>query len=316
MTPPPASRLPLTMPAIRHNINFTVEDRERETLASWTAPANAKCGDMCLLHETSKGGGRAAWVAFGRLCTDAVWAYQSSEKPRRHWAWIQWRQVRHPVSDEVAKREFGVHAVQGSHSVLPDETFSRFANRLVKGDPVSRKVLRRWQDPLRGYPPTWELSIHDLLSRRLDEPEHETALYGQIEDLLFERGWRELPEELDNALRSLRGPTPTDAEGDRRRAPDILLCRPRKKILLVVEVKRRAIPTLNDRDPVKQVLSYVKALRRRLRETRLTEWQVVPLLVAEEFAESVREDARRAQVPGGRPGIDCLTLDGDELISD
>lgn len=52
----------------------------------------------CVLYEASRYGGRGAWIAFGRLCSDALRAYEGT---RKSWAYIQWRQVGAPVPYRV-----------------------------------------------------------------------------------------------------------------------------------------------------------------------------------------------------------------------
>lgn len=299
------------MRAIRHSIDWSFESRLREELVVWTAPAAAECGQMCVLYEAKLNGGRGAFVAFGRMASDAIRAYKGDEG---YWAWIQWRQVQRPLPFEVAKNQFGIRMVNRRHVFLPDGVFDRLASRMVRNDPASRKVLERWRQG-RAFPSAIDVQARRLVTARLEPPAHERDLYPEITELLIDEGWRELPAPVADALRGLRGATPTSDAADMRRIPDILLCRPRARRLLVVEVKWRAVPTQTDRDPVGQVLSYGTAVRRALRQARISDWNVELRLVAEDYDDAVLDQAMAARAAGGGTGVRCQQLSDGVLVT-
>lgn len=74
------------MTAIRHTITWSYEDRHREDMRPWTAPKDARCGQMCVLYEAERG----EWVAIGRMASDSIRAYEGDQK---YWGWVQWRKV-------------------------------------------------------------------------------------------------------------------------------------------------------------------------------------------------------------------------------
>ncbi len=293
---------------LRHSTHLPTTEvlGRREALIIWTAPANGRCGQLCVLYETREGG-RAAWVAIGRLCSDAVEGLDSRTR-----AWVQWRQVKQPVPHEKAKLKLGVGSVQGSYGALNEGTFQKLAELMCRGDRVSLETLERWEAG-RAFPASDRVPFHQLSER--PKRGHERDLYPDIEAELEERGWRELPPNLEELVKRLRGSTATDPERDQRLMPDVRVCKPRAKRLLVVEVKRDAVPKEGDYDPVRQVVNYVKWIRRELRRSHMPGWTVEPMLVAEWFHDDVRRDAARARVPGGARGIPCAEFAENRLRS-
>ncbi len=129
-----------------------------------------------------------------------------------------------------------------------------------------------------------------------------------IARVLESEGWRALPDWLHDLTRGLRGGTIAGPDFERRLEPDILLSRPRSKSLLLVEVKKHAVSKQGDYDPVRQVMAYVRAVRRELRRYRAAGWTVEPMLVAESFHPDVLSEASRASVGPNARGIRCAQL--------
>src|SRR3954470_22451254 len=132
------------MPAIRHSIDWPITFERREELAVWTAPATGRTGEMCALYEASGADktGRKAWVAFGRLCTDAVYAVDGDQ---RTWAWIQWRRAARPIPYDNALDKTGIASVQGSYGALTNEQWAKLKRLFVRADPVGARRLVRWE---------------------------------------------------------------------------------------------------------------------------------------------------------------------------
>lgn len=153
------------MSAIRHSIDWPLPPTPKQQLAVWTAPSTGRCGQMCALYEAKAQGGRGAWVAFGRLCSDAVRAYDGDDKT---WAYVQWRQAANPIDYQAAKARFEIGHVQGSYGALDEELFRRLALAMVRGDPTGRRVLERWQQE-RAFPSVKLLELHQLVAARREE---------------------------------------------------------------------------------------------------------------------------------------------------
>ena len=300
--------IPARQPSLRHTITWPYEQTRREELAVWTAPAGGRCGQLCALYEARRGGGRGAWVAVGRLVTDAVRAVEGDGKT---WAWIQWRRLARPVAWNDS-RLAGIRSVQGSYGELTTAQWRRLSALLVKPDPVTRGKVARWAAGL-GLPTVDRVPYSALATATLETPPHERELYPVVEAALSRERWKPLPDDLRAVITSLRGGTPTDPDGDHRRAPDVAVCHPKDRRVLLVEVKWRAVPALGDFHPVDQVLSYVAAALSALHGTPYAGWTVEPLLVAEDFTPDVVEAAANARVPGAGPGIPCRLLVDDEL---
>lgn len=117
-----------------------------------------------------------------------------------------------------------------------------------------------------------------------------------------------LPRWLGELRQGLTGPTSSAPGLERRLEPDILLCRARSKRLLLVEVKKHAVPTQGDYDPVGQVMTCIRAVRRDLRRRRVQGWTVEPMIVAKSFHPDVLVEATRASVAPNVRGIRCVHL--------
>lgn len=185
--------------------------------------------------------------------------------------------------------------------------FRQIAQALLRGDPPGQNALRRWRAG-NGLPTTDKVPIRDLVLASRG-PSYEWHSYAAIIDWLADLGWRPLPPEPRLALKRLRGTLAFDPDNERGLRPDILLCRPRFRRLLVVEVKRAAIPTQGYRNPSDQVADYARACRRALPRN----WSVEPLLVAEEFSPVVLDEARATRLPRGIAPIACRSWDGTRL---
>lgn len=265
------------MATYRFSITWKLDFTGRD-LAVWTAPAKLRCGDLVLLYEAGSGGGRKAFVAIGRAVTDAVWSYHGDDS---YWAWLEWRTVRTPLALSAAKK-VGEFSVMGSHGAMKPAVFASLAKRLTAGDPIAARTLRRWEAN-NGFPRTNEVPIRDLFLASLEAAADERALYPPIRQHLENKGWRELPADLQEASRKLRGPLTSDPDGDYGLRPDLLLSRPKAKRVLVVEVKRSAVRIEGYRNPVDQVLDYSRAIVKALRAAAMKGWTVEPLLVAQEL---------------------------------
>jgi hypothetical protein len=292
------------MQPLRHTIDWSGQLLRREELAAWTAPSGATCGQLCALYEAEKNGGRGAWIAIGRLVSDAVMA---DEGDQRTWAYVQWRQVRNEVPYAVAREKGGVGAVQGSYGSMSDAQWHALSGLLVADDPTSKKVLSDWEHG-RGFPTSNRVPYRLLRQATLDPVPHERDLYPIVGEALEARGWRSLAEPLDRLVRGLRGGTPSDPSAQRRRVPDVRLCRPRSRRLLLVEVKWAAIPSVGDYNPVDQVVSYARAARKALARAGVRKWSVEPMLVAEDFMPDVLSQAEHADVS-------CLRLVDRRLVA-
>ena len=295
------------MATYRFSITWELDFTGRDLIV-WTAPSKLRCGDLVLLYEAGSKGGRKAFVAIGRAVTDAIWSYEGDDS---YWAWIEWRTVRTPLALAAAKRvsEF---SVMGSHSALKPDVFAALARRLTAGDPIATRTLRRWRAQ-KGFPRTNEVPIRDLLLASLEAAANEQALYAPIRQLLQRKGWGDLPLDVREAIRKLRGPLTFDPDGDYGLRPDILLARAKAKRVLVVEVKRSAVRTRGYRNPVDQVLDYSRAVAIALRAAGKKGWVVEPLLVAEDFSALVLEEARSVSSPSGVEPLQCQTWDGTAL---
>ena len=288
--------------SITWQLDFTGSAR-----STWTAPADLRCGDLIVLYEARENG-RGAFVAIGRAVTDAVRAYK--RKNARHFAWIDWRAVRKPLDLDTARKYASLQGLRG-HARLPKDDFDRVANRMTRSDPTARGTLTRWRAG-GAFPRTDEVPIRDLLVASYGDDEHEKHLYAPVTDALEAQGWKPLTEDLREAIRALRGPLAFDPEGDYGLRPDVLLRRPRARRLLVVEIKRIALPKLGYRNPPDQVMDYAKAVRKALNVNSLADWTVEPLLVAEEFSPVV-VDAARVRIPSGISAIECRIWTGSAL---
>lgn len=268
----------------------------------WTAPSQLRCGDLVLLYEAVNGG-RGAFVAVGRAVTDALRAYKGDEN---YWAWIEWRVAKKPISLAAARKR-AKFSVMGSGGRLEPGAFKRLSNALVAGDPPAANALRRWRDG-KGLPTTDQVPIRDLVLASLG-PTYEWHSYEPIADALAASGWRPETDEVKGKLRNLRGDLSFDPGRTTGLRTDIRLCRPRAKRLLVVEVKRAAVPTPGYRNPADQVVDYARACRKALGRP----WTVEPLLVAEEFSPVVVAEAQAKKTPVGVARPACRVWDGQRL---
>jgi hypothetical protein len=276
--------------------------------SAWTAPAKLRCGDLVLLYEAGSGGGRKAFVAIGRAVTDAIRSYHGDDA---HWAWVEWRAVRRPLT-LAAARTTGEFSVMGSHGALKPAIFARLARRMTSTDPVAARTLSRWRAD-KGFPRTNEVPLRDLVLASLEVAANEQLLYAPITQHLQAKGWRDLPTDVRLAIRGLRGPLAFDPDGDHALRPDILLARAKARRLLVVEVKRSAVRLQGYRNPVDQVIDYSRALAKSLHGAGIKGWAVEPLLVAEDFSALVLDDAQHSNSPPGVHRLQCRRWDGQSL---
>jgi hypothetical protein len=297
------------MATYRFSITWEFDLSGRE-LSVWTAPSKLRCGDLILLYEAGKGGGKKAFVAIGRAVTDAIRSYHGDDA---HWAWIEWRAVRNPLPLAEAKKAGEFSVIERSGTVKP-VVFDKIARRLTAADPVALNTLRRWR-ARKGFPRTDEVPIRDLALASLEAEADERALYPPIREYLARQGWTELSDDIRDAIRRLRGPLTFDPDGDYGLRPDILMSRPRGKRLLVVEVKRSAVRTEGYRNPVDQILDYARAVAKALSTAGVTGWKTEPLLVAQDFSVVVLNDARVAARPRGVEVLRCRVWDGSKLKS-
>jgi len=293
------------MQTYRFSITWEAEFVGKE-LSAWTAPANLRCGDLILLYEGVSEGGRGAFVAVGRAVTDAV---RSSKGDKGFWAWLEWRAAKTPLPLARAKK-LAKFSVMGSHGRIGEAEFRRLSRAITASDAAAQKALAGWRDG-RGFPTTDQVPLRDLVLASMG-PTYEWHSYPAITDALLEEGWRQLPDEVDARIRPLRGDLAFDRGVIRTLQPDITLCRPRAKRLLVVEAKRIAVPTNGYRNPVDQVMDYSRACRKALPQ----DWTVHPLLVAEEYSDRVIAEAEttRLQARTDRPA--CRVWDGRKLGPD
>jgi hypothetical protein len=297
------------MATYRFSITWELDFKGRD-LSVWTAPSKLRCGDLILLYEAGKGGGTKAFVALGRAATDAIRSYDGDAA---HWAWIEWRTVRNPLGLVEAKQA-GEFSVMGRSGAVKPAVFDKIAERLIGGDPVAANTLRRWR-ARKGFPRTDEVPIRDLVLASLEAEANERALYPVIRGYLERQAWTELPDDIRDAIRRLRGPLTFDPDGDYGLRPDILMTRPRSRRILVVEVKRWAVRTQGYRNPVDQVLDYARAVAKALSAARIRGWKVEPILVAQEFSLLVLGDARATRPPAGVEPLRCRSWNGDKLTS-
>jgi len=293
----------------RFSITWQLDFTGRE-LSVWTSPAKLRCGDLIVLYEAGKGGGRKAFVAIGRAATDAIRSYNGDAA---HWAWIEWRTVRAPLALSDAKKS-GEFSVMGRSGTMKPAVFDKIARRLTTGDPIALNTLRRWRAQ-KGFPRTDQVPIRDLVLASLEADANEQALYAPIRGHLERQGWEQIPGEVRDAIRRLRGPLAFDPDGDYGLRPDILMSRPKSKRVLVVEVKRSAVRTEGYRNPVDQVLDYARAIAKALSTAKLSGWKVESLLAAQDFSVLVLDEARVAELPTGVTALQCRVWDGSKLTS-
>lgn len=287
---------------------YELTDLERTT---WTAPSALRCEDLVMLYE-AKSGGRGAFIAVGRALTDAIRAYGGDNK---HWAWIEWQPVRRPLALGDARKIVALPSLRSSSSI-DEESFRVLAKATVASDKQASAALRRWQDG-KGLPRTNELPLHDLILASYGVEDRESALYGPIRKHYERDGWVDVNSEVKAAVRNLRGPLAYDLDGgDHGLRPDIVLQRPRAKRFSVIEVKRAALPTQGYRNPVDQVLDYARAIRKALTASRLSGWEITPILVATEFSPVVLEQAAEAPKARTVGRVECRIWDGERVGSD
>lgn len=297
------------MQPYRFSIDWEL-DFEGRHLKTWTAPSALRCGDLILLYEAKSGGGRGAFVAIGRAVTDAMRAYGGDAG---HWAWIEWRAAKTPVPLAEAQKA-ATFSVQASASRIDAKAFEAISKKLAATDTPATNALRRWKMG-RGLPTTDRVPIRDLVLASLG-PSYEWHSYDEIRHWLVGRGWRELPAPVRTSLRSLRGPLSFDPETEYGLRPDILLCRPKARRLLVVEVKRAAIPKQGYRNPVDQVSDYARACAKALRAGSRNGWRIDPMLVAEHFSPVVIEEAAAKRGSAAVGQVRCHVWDGKRLGPD
>lgn len=244
----------------RFSVDWAVDDLPADVYG-WTAPAVARCGDLAVLYEGGRRN-RQAFVAIGRLCTDAI---RAEKGDHRHWAYVEWQPLRRPVPLSEVRQEIGYANVDGSYKRVSDPTlFTRLWSRLIDGDRAARAVAGVWARG-EGYPRTDQVPLRELVEAKWRyQPTLETAMYEPTRSALLEKGWKEVSAPVQAVAAKL-----ADEETGGRLLPDILLERPKRgrgRQVLVVEVKRRARHGADDPyDPVNQALNYAAALRRGLR---------------------------------------------------
>lgn len=294
--------------AYRFSITWELDFRGTAR-TTWTAPADLRCGDLIVLYE-SKDPGRGAFVAIGRAVTDSVRSYKRVKD--RHWAWIDWRAVKKPLDLASARKQATLPSLQGQARIAQEDV-DKLANRMTRSDPTARAALARWRAG-QGFPRTNEVPIHQLLVASYGDDEHEKHLYEPIEKSLVADGWKPLTKELRAAIKGLRGPLAFDPDADYGLRPDLLLRRSRSKRLIVVEVKRVALPKQGYRHPPDQVMDYSKAVRKALNANGFKDWTVEPLLAAVEFSPVVLEDAGKVRAPAGIKPIVCKQWSHNTLV--
>lgn len=281
----------------------------RATIGAWTADRSGKIarGDVVLIYGTQK---LQCYAAIARVASAPVQndRGQRLKKNRRWWMWLQILPLANPIPRGLVERQAfaqvagcGLMRPQGAscHRVSPD-AISGFAKLMRRHDEAAAARLDEWLAGRGRYPRG--LDIEEL--READwsppprvSPEERLLSMRIAERLNRQRGLRFLRE--GEAVFPRRGDDPARFSLEHpmqdhigRGFADIVMVDERgsKRALIVIETKIRATLALAQ-NPLK-VQGYADALKQDYGRS----WAVRPVIVAEHFAASLLEEAKRQKI--------------------
>ena len=265
-----------------------------------TAPATGAKGDLFFLYATKP---CSQFVGIGRICSDPVRSRHRRLHGKRAQcsSWVQVLAFEREVplatarSDSRAGKWSALRNLAGTHAeVRPDPVLTGLTRLLLSRNPIARKQWSKWDDGEARYPR--ELGPQELAREYWEPPkpeelpdDHEKRLQKKIERMLLRHGWRHHTPTLDDfslpLSKHLKLPHGTTGY------PDIVLVSvDRRRTLLVVEVKKYAVPRpwLNGIDQLEDYCAALKGLA--------PTWNIKSWLVARSVHPAVLE------ATPGKPG--------------